>query len=318
MPESNVGYHSALLEQSIIPPGVNQLNQFIQMEYFAVIGNPVEHSLSPRIHEAFAAQFGIELEYGKILAGTDCFVQEAGRFSQRGGQGLNVTVPFKQQAFEWVQAHSRRAGLARAVNTISFREKHSFGDNTDGTGLVRDIGENLDFSLRAASILVLGAGGAARGILGPLLESEPRRVVVANRTESRARELANHFAGLGNLAGCGLDRIPERGYDIVINATAAGLESEMPRIPKNLFGQTRLAYDLVYAPRPTPFLETAGRAGVLHCHDGLGMLVEQAAESFRIWHSLAPDTAPVLDQLNRQFGRAPQTARSVPGRNGKI
>jgi shikimate dehydrogenase len=257
---------------------------------YAVIGNPVAHSKSPWIHAEFARATGEDIEYGRIEAPLDGFAAAVERFRAGGGKGLNVTLPFKQQAFRLCARVSERARVAQAVNTIVL--EGGFGDNTDGLGLVRDISQNLQLELKARRILLLGAGGAAQGVIGALLEAGVARLVIANRTVSKANVLAERF---GRASACGYDALGGERFDVVINATSAGLADESPPVPEKLFGKSVLAYDMVYG-RETPFLAAARRAGARGC-DGLGMLVEQAAESFFIWRGVRPQTRPVLEKL---------------------
>src|ERR687892_1973850 len=257
---------------------------------YAVIGNPVAHSKSPAIHAEFARATGQDMDYGRIEAPLDAFGPAVERFRASGGKGVNVTLPFKHEAFRLCARVSERARRAQAVNTLRFDD--SFGDNTDGVGLIRDIGDNLGVPLNGRAILVLGAGGAAQGVVGALLEAGVARLVIANRTASRARELAARFPGA---SACGYDALARERFDIVINATSAGLADESPPVPENLLGEGVLAYDMVYG-RDTPFLAAARTTGAAAC-DGLGMLVEQAAESFFIWRGVRPATRPVLAKL---------------------
>jgi shikimate dehydrogenase len=257
---------------------------------YAVIGNPVAHSKSPAIHAEFARASGEDIEYGRIEAPLDAFAREVERFRAAGGKGLNVTLPFKYEAYRLCTRHSERARRARAVNTMRLAD--SFGDNTDGIGLVRDITQNLRYDLSHRSILLLGAGGAAQGVLGALLEAGAARLAVANRTESKAKTLAERFPGV---LACGYDALAGERFDVVINATSAGLAGASPVLPVALLGDSVLAYDMVYG-RDTPFLAAARKAGA-RAHDGLGMLVEQAAESFLVWRGVRPATRPVLAKL---------------------
>ena len=256
---------------------------------YAVIGNPVAHSKSPQIHAAFARATGQEIEYGRLEAPLDRFAQTVADFRRAGGKGANVTLPFKHEAFRLCGQLSERARVAQAVNTMRFED--SFGDNTDGVGLVRDL-EQHGTRLGAASVLLLGAGGAAQGVVGALLECGAARLVIANRTVQKARELAARFTGV---AACGYEDLAGERFDLVINATSAGLAGEAPPVPPHVLKSARLAYDMVYG-RDTPFLAAARHAGV-RTIDGLGMLVEQAAESFFIWRGVRPATRPVLEQL---------------------
>ena len=257
---------------------------------YALVGNPVAHSKSPQIHAAFAAATVQDLDYGLIEAPLDGFAQAVERFRAAGGKGLNVTLPFKEQAFALCRRVSDRARLAGVANTLVLQD--GFGDNTDGIGLVRDLAQNLAYPLKSRSILILGAGGAAQGVIGALLEAGVGEVVIANRTVSRAKALAERFPGS---AACGYDALAGESFDIVINATSAGLAGEVPPLPANLLTGKTLAYEMVYG-RDTPFLASARAAGARAC-DGLGMLVEQAAESFFLWRGVRPATRPVLARL---------------------
>lgn len=265
---------------------------------YAVAGNPVAHSKSPRIHQMFGEQCGIALDYGLLQVDPGGFPQAVDQFRANGGCGLNVTVPFKQEAWRLARTLTPRADRARAVNTLKFgADDGVFGDNTDGIGLLRDLTVNLQVALGGCSILVLGSGGASRGILGPLLDARPRRLVIANRTIDRAVELARAFKDLGPVTGCGLGDAGPGRFDLVLNATAATLVGAELALPDTLFRPGALAYDLMYADLATPFMEWAVAHGAARAVDGLGMLVEQAAESFRVWHGVSPDTRPVIAAL---------------------
>jgi shikimate dehydrogenase len=257
---------------------------------YAVIGNPVAHSKSPWIHAEFARATGEDIEYGRIEAPLGGFVEAVERWRSEGGKGLNVTLPFKHEAFRFCQRLGERARLAEAVNTIVLDK--GFGDNTDGVGLVRDLSQNLQLELKDKTVLLLGAGGAAQGVIGALLEARIARLVIANRTVSKAKVLAERFAGV---TACGYDALGGQDFDVVINATSAGLSGESPPLPEKILGKGIVAYEMVYG-RETPFLAAARRAGARAC-DGLGMLVEQAAESFFIWRGVRPLTPPVLAKL---------------------
>lgn len=271
---------------------------------YVVIGNPVAHSKSPRIHALFAAQTGQDIRYDTLQAPLDGFVQTVREFVTAGGRGANITVPFKEEAFRLATQLSARAAAAGAVNTLRFDASGAiFGDNTDGAGLVRDITANLCRSLNAKRVLLLGAGGAARGVILPLLLEGPAQLYIANRTAAKATALVDEFNALpsdvngppGHLSGGGFDSLTGRQFDVVINATSAGL-SDMPLdLPADLFAERALAYDMVYG-RETPFMRQAQAAGA-QVADGLGMLVEQAAESFSIWRGVRPETAPVMQAL---------------------
>ena len=275
------------------------------MDRYAVIGNPIAHSKSPQIHAAFARQTGQALIYEALLAPLDGFAYTVARFRAQGGRGLNVTVPFKLEAFALAERHTPRAQLAGAVNTLAFGPDGILGDNTDGAGLVRDLGANLHFALAGRRILLLGAGGATRGALLPLLQSRPASLTIANRTLARAEELVALFAphaGDSALAASSFEALAGHRFDLVINATAASLAGELPPLPPGLYGDGALAYDMMYGRDPTPFMQSALGDGAARVADGLGMLVEQAAESFTLWRGVRPDSAPVLAELRRQLG----------------
>jgi len=259
-------------------------------ERYAVIGHPVGHSKSPWIHARFAQATGQDIAYDRIDAPLDGFERTVDAFRAAGGRGLNVTLPFKQAAFRYSQELSERARRAQAVNTLAFRER-IYGDNTDGVGLVRDLEINLSRRLAATAVLLMGAGGAAQGVVGALLEAGVARLVIANRTVQRAEALAARFPRAA-ASGYGEVRGP---FDIVINATAAGLDGEALALPGSVLASGTLAYDMVYG-RDTAFLQAARAAGARTC-DGLGMLVEQAAESFFVWRGVRPATRDVLDGL---------------------
>ncbi len=267
---------------------------------YAVMGNPVAHSKSPAIHKQFAHQFGHNLEYTALWVDTDGFAEAVEQFRAEGGKGLNVTVPFKLEAFELADNLSDRARLAGAVNTLRFEpDGKIFGDNTDGTGLVHDLTKNLDVHLRGRKILVLGAGGAVRGVLGPLLKQNPAALVIANRTVSKAKELAKTFASSGKVEAVGYDDLVGKRFDVVINGTSASLKGEVPPLPVNLFASNAVAYDMMYGDKPTPFLEWAMLHGAETAADGLGMLVEQAAESYLLWRGVRPETKHVIAALRK-------------------
>jgi shikimate dehydrogenase len=259
---------------------------------YAVFGHPIAHSKSPQIHAAFARQTGQDLTYEAILAPLDGFADSVAQFISAGGRGANVTVPFKEEAFRLANRLSPRAQRAGAVNTLSFDADGILGDNTDGAGLVADLTRNLHCMLAGKRILLLGAGGAARGVIEPLLEQKPSALVMANRTVSRAQELAELF-GHG-VSACSFDAV-DTPFDLVINATAASLTGERPPLSPCVFTPDTLAYDLMYG-RDTPFLAFARTHGAATA-DGLGMLVEQAAEAFYLWRGVRPDTAPVIAAL---------------------
>lgn len=277
-------------------------------ELYAVIGNPIEHSRSPLIHAAFAEQLGIDLSYEKLWAPIDGFEEAVTRFRERGGRGMNVTVPFKLEAFDLADRHSGRAERALAANTLVFPASPGepvYADNTDGIGLVNDLAFH-GVKLGDKRILILGAGGATRGVLAPLLEQQPQEILVANRNPERAYGLVEEFsdaAGACRLSGCPLAGIEESLFDLIINATPASLSAQLPPLADTLVGARTVAYDMAYGAEPTVFMQWAEERGGRPL-DGLGMLVEQAAESFAIWHGRRPDTAPVRELLRETIRRA--------------
>ena len=265
-------------------------------DQYCVIGNPIAHSKSPEIHAVFAAQAGQDLRYGRCLAPLDGFAETVRSLVAQGYKGANVTVPFKIEAAALATRLSERARAAGAVNTLSFNDGEIVGDNTDGPGLVADILRNAGVALANKRILLLGAGGAARGIMLPFIEQRPQAIVVANRTRASADSLAAQFAGHGvQVRACGFDEI-DGPYDIVINATSSSLAAEMPPVPASAFAKGTLALDMMYASAPSPFMEFAAGQGAA-TRDGLGMLVEQAAEAFLVWRGVRPETTDVFKQL---------------------
>lgn len=276
------------------------------MERYAVIGDPVTHSLSPVIHAWFAAQTGKEIHYRQLNVPAADFEAAVQEFRQAGGRGLNVTVPHKEAALglaTQVMPHARAAG---AANWLSFGEDAVAADNTDGSGLVRDLTETLGLDLSGMQILLLGAGGAARGILGPLLACAPQTLTVANRTPERAHALVTSYDASANLAACGLEDLGDASFNLILNATAAGLSDSPMNLPASILDVERtVCYDLMYGA-DTAFLAWARQAGCTRVCDGLGMLVEQAAESFELWHGVRPDTEPVRDRL--RSAAKPRTA----------
>ncbi|MEY3720864.1 MAG: hypothetical protein RL618_1383 [Pseudomonadota bacterium] len=265
-------------------------------DHYAVIGNPIAHSKSPQIHARFAEQTGQQIRYERLLAPADAFEATVKTFIASGGRGANVTVPFKLEAFRFANELSARARAAGAVNTLHVRDGQVFGDNTDGVGLVRDIVEAAGVQISGKRLLLLGAGGAARGVILPLLAELPARLQIANRTPERAAELAAQFSD--QLVPIGASSFAElnESFDVVINATSASLSAELPPVPVTVFGSHSFVYDMMYSAQPTPFMQLASGYGA-HVRDGLGMLVEQAAESFLIWRGVRPQTAPVYAWL---------------------
>jgi len=278
-------------------------------DQYAVIGNPIHHSQSPEIHAVFAQQTCQDLHYRRILGDLEEFEADVHEFVATGGCGLNVTVPFKERAFRLADLSSERAQNAGAVNTLIVRAGGLFGDNTDGVGLVRDLRRNHGFGFTDSRVLLLGAGGAARGVLRPLLAEGPARLVVANRTAAKARALIAGVAAGNTLHGCGLDELAGQSFDLVINGTAAGLDAEVPQIPDDCLANGAWTYDMLYASKATAFVEWGQARGAARALDGLGMLVEQAAESFRLWRGVRPDTAAVIASLRGRGEESFSSAR---------
>ncbi len=270
------------------------------VDRYAVVGNPVAHSKSPDIHAMFARQTGEDIAYERLLAPLDEFVDTVLAFRSTGGRGCNVTVPFKLQAYDFAQEHSARAREAQAVNVLRFDGERVFGDNSDGVGLVRDIEINLGLPLHGRRVLLMGAGGAAQGVLGPMLAAKPARLAIGNRTVAKAEQLAARFRQAGAdaaLQARGYRDLTGEAFDIVVNATSASLNDAALDLPAGLFAPGALAYDMMYGKGLTPFLRAAEVEGAATLADGLGMLVEQAAESFFVWRGVRPITAPVIDAL---------------------
>ena len=269
---------------------------------YAVIGNPVAHSKGPLIHAAFARQTGQDLTYDRILAPPGGFVEAVRVFRAAGGRGLNVTIPFKIEACAYATRLTDRARDAGAVNTLMFDGDEALGDNTDGAGLVADIASRLGVALAGRRVLLIGAGGAARGVAGPLLDAHPEELFIVNRTPETARALAARHRHRGQVFGGGFDAIGDRSFGVVLNATAASLAGASLPLPVSVYAPGALAYDLVYAGQPTPFMRFASAHGVERVSDGLGMLVAQAAESFLLWRGVRPDPAPVIAELRPAQG----------------
>ncbi|WP_308073252.1 shikimate dehydrogenase [Neisseria polysaccharea] len=260
---------------------------------YAVFGNPVAHSKSPQIHQQFALQEGVDIEYGRICADIGGFAQAVSTFFGTGGCGANVTVPFKQEAFHLADEHSERALAAGAVNTLILLKNGKLrGDNTDGIGLANDITQVKNIAIEGKTILLLGAGGAVRGVIPVLKGHRPARIVVANRTHAKAEELAQLF---------GIEAVPmtdlNGGFDIIINGTSGGLNGQIPDIPPDIFQNCALAYDMVYGGAAKPFLDFARQSGAKQTADGLGMLVGQAAASYALWRGFKPDIRPVIEYM---------------------
>ncbi|MEH6576236.1 MAG: shikimate dehydrogenase [Amphritea sp.] len=269
---------------------------------YAVFGNPIKHSKSPLIHSAFAQQTAQELKYDAILVAEDGFSEAVDNFLNNTGKGLNVTIPFKEEAWALAQQHSPRAKLAGAVNTLYRNAQGQLcGENTDGIGLVTDITINHGGTLTGKDLLVLGAGGAVRGVLEPILAQKPARLVIANRTLARAEALAELFADYGDIEACSFAQLAGQSFDLVINGTAASLQGEVPPLPAQLLKPEAWCYDMMYSAEPTAFNCWAAQQGAAKTLDGLGMLVEQAAESFRIWRGIRPETCEVIQELRHQL-----------------
>jgi len=266
-----------------------------KLDQYAVVGNPVAHSRSPEIHKLFAQATRQSISYERLEGPLDGFEEFALGLRDAGYLGLNVTIPFKLDAAKLADSLTARARLAGAVNTLKFDEDTIYGDNTDGIGFVRDIANRLAFKVPGSAILVLGAGGGVRGLIASLLEERPKWIAVANRTHGRAQELADEFG----VEAIRLDEIPAEHFDLIVNGTSSSLNHDAPAIDPETFDDCALAYDLVYAPEATPFMRLAQRGGARAVADGLGMLIEQAAESFQFWRGMRPDTAPVYRELRR-------------------
>lgn len=269
---------------------------------YAVFGNPAKHSKSPLIHGAYAGETGQDLTYEVIEPPFDGFRAAVDAFRASGGRGANVTTPFKLEAFALATVVSERGRLAGAVNTLKFEGDRILADNFDGVGLVSDIQRNLGFAIEGRRVLIMGAGGAVRGALLPILQARPALVVVANRTVSRATALGEQFARFGNLVTGGYPDLVDQSFDLVVNATSASMRGELPPVTRAAFAPACVAYDLVYGRGLTPFLALARDAKAGGLADGVGMLVEQAAEGFAWWRGVRPSTRPVIDSLAVPLG----------------
>jgi shikimate dehydrogenase len=270
-------------------------------DHYAVIGNPISHTKSPLIHGLFAQEARQDMQYTAIEGPVEpdtAFADVVRTFAAGGGKGMNVTAPFKLKAFAMADERSERAALAAAVNAMKFEGGRILADNFDGIGLVRDIEINLGLPMSGKRLLMLGAGGAARGALLPFLEANPAELVIANRDVAKAQALAAQVAGRGAVVACGYADLEAMGrFDLVVNATSASLTGDLPPVPPSIFRPEGMAYELAYGKRLTPFLRLARNAGVRNLADGVGMLVEQAAEAFAWWRGVRPDTRPVIDRL---------------------
>ena len=272
---------------------------------YAVFGNPIKHSKSPLIHSIFADQTGQQLTYHSLKVEVDKFADAARSFFDNGGKGLNITVPFKLEAFEFADQRSARAQRAGAVNTLALQDDGTiYGDNTDGAGLVRDICENLAWEITDKRILLLGAGGAIRGVLEPLIRLNPSQLLIVNRTVPKAQQLAADFSDLGDVSACSFEALHANQYDLIINGTSASLAGELPPLPSNALTDEGCCYDMMYSAKPTPFMRWGAENAAWACSDGLGMLVEQAAESFCIWRGVRPKTRPVIDAIRADLEKS--------------
>ena len=266
------------------------------------MGNPINHSKSPMIHTLFAEQTGQKLSYTAELVEIGQLKNAVAEFQKNNGKGLNITVPFKLDAFELATELSPRAQRAGAVNTLVLNgEDNYFGDTTDGVGLVNDLINNHQITLKNKNILIIGAGGAVRGVLEPILEQQPAELVIANRTVEKAVQLAGDFSSFGNIHGCGFEDLKNKRFDLIINGTSASLSGDLPPLPDNILKPRAAVYDMMYAAEATPFMTWGHQQGAQQCLDGLGMLVEQAAESFTIWRNVRPDTAPVISTVRQSL-----------------
>ena len=267
---------------------------------YAVFGHPIGHSKSPQIHRLFASQTGEDIEYTAHDVSPECFTVALSCFRAGGGKGLNCTVPLKELAYRHADEVSERARLAEAVNTLVIEPDRIFGDNTDGVGLVRDLQENLNLDLSRCETLIIGAGGAARGIIAPLLQAGVPKVTLVNRTASKAQRLAARFSRIGPIEGGGFELLEGKRFDLLINATSLSLQGKVPPLSPGILKPGAVCYDLMYSDEPTPFVRWGREHGAETSVDGLGMLVEQAAEAFRIWRGVRPETRPVIEALRQR------------------
>lgn len=276
-----------------------------ERDKYAVFGNPIKHSRSPSIHAAFAAQSNQNMGYRAVRVEEGDFERAVRQFFAGGGAGLNVTLPFKEEAYRLADHLSQRASRAGAVNTLTCGSDGRIeGDNTDGIGLVRDMIANLGWVIQGQRVLIIGAGGAVRGILEPLLREKPRSVLIANRTAARAEGLAEEFGDLGPLEGGGMASVEGRQFDLLINASSAALGGEMQELPSTILTERSCCYDMLYGPEPTQFMRWAARNAAWAVADGLGMLVEQAAQAFYIWRQVRPATQPVISAIRETMEAA--------------
>lgn len=273
------------------------------IDAYAVFGHPISHSKSPRIHSLFAEQTGQHMAYVANDVPADQFSGSACDFFRQGGKGLNCTVPLKELAYEFADRLTERARLGKAVNTLALQTDGSIlGDNTDGIGLINDLTLNHGISLKQRKILILGAGGATRGILAPILTQQPSKIVIANRTLEKAVTIAHEFAELGAVLGCDYSNLNHQSFDLIINATSASLSNQLPPLADGLLDENGSCYDLAYGNEPTAFVSWGMRHRAEKSLDGLGMLVEQAAEAFLLWRGVRPKTTTIIAQLDAERG----------------
>ena len=275
------------------------------MDKYAVVGNPIKHSQSPFIHDQFAHQTGQQLTYERILIPLDDFKNALKNLQSADYKGINVTLPFKHEAYLAANHRSTAASLAQAANTLVFHPNQTItAENTDGCGLIKDLSENLKIHLSNQSLLILGAGGATQGILGPLLSKNPRRLILANRTLEKAKHLESHFSQFGPIESCPWEEIPDYPFDMIINATSLSLVNDHFSLKANrIIQKETICYDLAYKKGLTPFLQWAKKMGSNYCYDGLGMLVEQAAAAFFVWRGIYPETTSVIAALKQQLNK---------------
>jgi len=293
----------------------------MSIDHYAVMGNPIAHSKSPMIHAAFALQTAQSMQYDLLLVDTesDQFAAAVSHFQAHGGKGLNITVPFKQAAWELADIRQPRAEKAGAVNTLWFDEQgRRIGDNTDGIGLVRDLSQNHGFAFEQKKILILGAGGAVRGVLQPILQQHPACCVIANRTVEKAQALATLFQDDGNVTASSYSALQGQLFDLIINGTSAGLQGELPPLPADILAPQGWGYDMVYGNAPTVFVQWAEQHGAAKALDGLGMLVEQAAEAFYLWRGVLPKTPHIIDKLREEIHREASKPLAASASNGEI
>ena len=269
------------------------------IDRYAVLGHPIKHSKSPRIHKLFAEQTGQALVYEAQEVPAEQFLSTVETFFADGGKGLNCTIPLKELALAFAEHKTERAQLAKAVNTLALQDDGSIlGDNTDGVGLITDLINNHGIKLAERKVLILGAGGATRGIIKPLLEQSVKSIVIANRTLEKAIDLETEFVNFGPIIGCGFEALNNQQFDLIINATSTSLTGQLPPLPADILAENGVCYDLAYSNEPTTFVRWGQENKALKSLDGLGMLVEQAAEAFFIWRGVRPRTEPVIKLLN--------------------